>query len=404
MTKHPVPFLAGLLALTVSSGLAQQPAARARRRRRRRARGRARAASAGGQAQGQGQGQATRPRPGAAGHGVDFRAGADRRHGAPGQARPRHRRGRRPRRPGGDDRRPGALRRSASSAAGNYTVTALEERLRRRHLRPEASAAAGHAGHGRRRAGDGEHRSAPHARRRHHGPCRATRTAKRSRARSSRCSAISTSAVSGSSRPRAASRPTIADSTACSDCRPATTTSARRPADSAQMLGRGLQQLAAGIGGLGGRGGPAADAAGSAAPEEPEATGYAPTYYPGVVSAPEAGRVTVAPGQEVAGIDFQIQLVPFATVSGVVAGADDIVPVMLMPQDASGNGPLGGQMLNGRIAGRRHVLDLQRAARPLHRGRAFRRTRRRRSENRHAGDRRQRPEHRRRLADACSRR
>ena len=67
-----------------------------------------------------------------------------------------------------------------------------------------------------------------------------------------------------------------------------------------------------------------------------------------MVSAPEAGKVTVAPGQEVSGIDFQIQLVPFATVSGVVAGADDIVPVMLVPQDASGSGPLGGQTMNGR--------------------------------------------------------
>ena len=44
----------------------------------------------------------------------------------------------------------------------------------------------------------------------------------------------------------------------------------------------------------------AADAAAFVrAPDEPEATGYAPTYYPGVVSAPEAGKITVAPGQEV---------------------------------------------------------------------------------------------------------
>ncbi len=81
---------------------------------------------------------------------------------------------------------------------------------------------------------------------------------------------------------------------------------------------------------------------------EPESTGYAPTYYPGVVSAPEAGKVNVAPGQEVGGIDFQIQLVPLATVGGIVAGADDVVPVMLVPQDASGTRPLGGQVLSGR--------------------------------------------------------
>jgi hypothetical protein len=58
--------------------------------------------------------------------------------------------------------------------------------------------------------------------------------------------------------------------------------------------------------------------------------------------------VTVGPGLEVSGIDFQIQLVPFATVSGIVSGADDVVPVMLMPEDAGGRGPLGGPMLTGR--------------------------------------------------------
>jgi hypothetical protein len=50
----------------------------------------------------------------------------------------------------------------------------------------------------------------------------------------------------------------------------------------------------------------------------------------------------------VTAVDFQIQLVPFATVSGIVAGADDIVPVLLVPQDAAGTGPLGGGMLTGR--------------------------------------------------------
>jgi hypothetical protein len=117
-----------------------------------------------------------------------------------------------------------------------------------------------------------------------------------------------------------------------------------------ELLGRGLQQLAAGIGALGGRGGgrvgaPLGPLTGS---DEPEPTGYAPTYYPGVVSAPEAGRVMVGPGQEAGGIDFQIQLVPLATVSGIVAGAEEVVPVMLMAEDAGGRGPLGGPTLTGR--------------------------------------------------------
>jgi hypothetical protein len=116
----------------------------------------------------------------------------------------------------------------------------------------------------------------------------------------------------------------------------------------AQAIGRGLQQLAAGLGALGGRGGRGAGAVAAPGATDAEPTGYAPTYYPGVVSAPDAGKVTVGSGQELAGIDFQIQLVPLATVSGIVAGADDVVPVLLMPQDAGGTGPFGGQMLTGR--------------------------------------------------------
>jgi Carboxypeptidase regulatory-like domain len=111
-------------------------------------------------------------------------------------------------------------------------------------------------------------------------------------------------------------------------------------------LGRGLQQLAAGI--AGGRGGGRGAIGFGGGAEAPESTGYAPTYYPGTVNAPEAGKVTVGPGQEVGGIDFQIQLVPLTTVSGIVAGADDVVPVMLMAEDPGGRGPLGGPALTGR--------------------------------------------------------
>jgi hypothetical protein len=113
-----------------------------------------------------------------------------------------------------------------------------------------------------------------------------------------------------------------------------------------ELIGRGLQQLAAGLGGRGGgRGAALGPLTGS---NEPEPTGYAPTYYPGVVSAPEAGKVTVGPGQEAGAIDFQVQLVLLATVSGIVAGATDVVPVMLMAEEPGGRGPLGGPMLTGR--------------------------------------------------------
>jgi carboxypeptidase family protein len=73
-----------------------------------------------------------------------------------------------------------------------------------------------------------------------------------------------------------------------------------------------------------------------------ETTGYAATYYPGVIAAGDAGVVKVAAAQELAGIDFQLQLVPLATVKGIVAGGGT---VMLLPED----GPAGG---GGRGGGR----------------------------------------------------
>ena len=127
------------------------------------------------------------------------------------------------------------------------------------------------------------------------------------------------------------------------------------PGGMEQLLeGRVLQLLSGAAGqpggGRGGRGGaaPAVDAG-----DEPETTGYAPTYYPGVVAAPEAGKIPVGPGQEAGGIDFQVQLVPFATVSGIVSGAvDDLGGVMIAPQDTSMGGPMAvlrRQVQSGRV-------------------------------------------------------
>lgn len=60
-----------------------------------------------------------------------------------------------------------------------------------------------------------------------------------------------------------------------------------------------------------------------------------PVYYPGASSADRAGRVTVRPGDERTGIDIQLQYVPAATVSGVVAdtAADTHTAVSLIPID-----------------------------------------------------------------------
>ena len=82
--------------------------------------------------------------------------------------------------------------------------------------------------------------------------------------------------------------------------------------------------------------------------ENTQHSGYAPTYYPGVVTASEATRTKVAAGQEVGNVDFQVQLVPLATVKGVVASGP--ATVMLVPEGAGlgggrgagGRGGLGG--------------------------------------------------------------
>jgi protocatechuate 3,4-dioxygenase beta subunit len=61
----------------------------------------------------------------------------------------------------------------------------------------------------------------------------------------------------------------------------------------------------------------AAAASDGAAP----ATGYAPIYYPGTVALAQAGAVTLGPGEERAGLDFQLQRVAVARVEGLVVTA-----------------------------------------------------------------------------------
>lgn len=116
-----------------------------------------------------------------------------------------------------------------------------------------------------------------------------------------------------------------------------------------ELIGRGLQQLAGARAEMAGRG-----AGRGVAPTNPffqeraDPTGYAPTYYPGVVNAAQAGKVNIGPGQELSGIDFQVQLVPLATVSGVVSGAQEGVSVALLSQDAGGGIGRRGQTYGGR--------------------------------------------------------
>ena len=71
---------------------------------------------------------------------------------------------------------------------------------------------------------------------------------------------------------------------------------------------------------------------------------YAPTYYPGVTSLAEASRVRLTIGQELPGIDLQMQMVPMATVRGVVGGAVGRANVVLVPDDGL---PAGAAMMRG---------------------------------------------------------
>jgi protocatechuate 3,4-dioxygenase beta subunit len=73
-----------------------------------------------------------------------------------------------------------------------------------------------------------------------------------------------------------------------------------------------------------------------------ESTGYAATYYPGVITPADAGRVRVGPGQEVTGVEFQLQIVPLATVRGVVTGSGAPM-VMLVAEGTAGGGGRGGR-------------------------------------------------------------
>lgn len=68
--------------------------------------------------------------------------------------------------------------------------------------------------------------------------------------------------------------------------------------------------------------------------DSPESTGYAPTYYPGVMAAADASRLKVAAAQELTGIDFQLQLVPLATVRGI--STDPRGGVSLISEDGAG--------------------------------------------------------------------
>ena len=70
----------------------------------------------------------------------------------------------------------------------------------------------------------------------------------------------------------------------------------------------------------------AAVSAGSGDAQPESGTGYAPVYYPGTTSPSSATSITVGPGEEKAGIDFSYQVVPVATVDGIVTSSTQMPP------------------------------------------------------------------------------
>jgi len=88
-------------------------------------------------------------------------------------------------------------------------------------------------------------------------------------------------------------------------------------------------------------------------PAEETTLGYAPTFYPGVTTPPEAARVSVPLGQETIGVDFQLQLVPMARVSGMVVDVDGSPlaggTVVLVPDYAESVARRA--MMTGRVGG-----------------------------------------------------
>jgi len=86
--------------------------------------------------------------------------------------------------------------------------------------------------------------------------------------------------------------------------------------------------------------------------QDTDPLGYAPSYYPGVGNLSDASHVTVGLSAEVGGVDFAVQLVPTATVGGVVLQPDGSpatdVQVMLIPDNGV---PSRDSILGARIQG-----------------------------------------------------
>ena len=76
-----------------------------------------------------------------------------------------------------------------------------------------------------------------------------------------------------------------------------------------------------------------------------DSSGYAPTYYPGVITPAEAAAVRLGAAEEMNGVDFQLQMVRLATVRGTTTEPRGVVA--LVPEEGPARARL--QILRGAV-------------------------------------------------------
>ncbi|TAK12751.1 MAG: hypothetical protein EPO35_11040 [Acidobacteria bacterium] len=118
------------------------------------------------------------------------------------------------------------------------------------------------------------------------------------------------------------------------------------------QIGQGLQQLLGGRGGAGGGGAAAmiggmlADMSGNT---EDAGVGYAPVYFPGTTTSTSATAISLDVSQERQGVDFQLQLVQTAKVSGTVTSPDGDTSGVLLTLVNEAEQAMGGGLNTARV-------------------------------------------------------